>query len=116
MERFPYDPKDPAAEGSAVAIQWPKDLPIRAQMVIEYFQNAMYLFRYKGKYVLTDESGCLTNYSEGEGPRAVLDSMTEVADWLTDTADMFDKLEEEGQLVPYWDARKAAWNEENTEW
>ena len=89
------DMNDPVAALSAECIAWPDSFSEKAKETLRYFDafsefSTAFLFRYKGKLVITDESLYLTNHGTGEpgsplgGPRAEFDTMAQVEAWLVD--------------------------------
>ena len=90
MDRlYPIDKWDQlSAELFAAHIEWPQSFSEKAKETLRYFDDTAFLFRYKHKLVITDESLYLTNYGNGTaaapfgGPRAVLDTLQEVEEWL----------------------------------
>ena len=92
---FPIDMNDPVSVYTAEHIEWPATFSKNANESLRYFDafsefSTAYLFRYKGKLVITDESLYLTNHGTGEpgsplgGPRAEFDTMAQVEAWLED--------------------------------
>ena len=85
---YPIDKNDPFSASSAVFIEWPESFSAKANETIRYFDDSAFLFRYKGQLIITDESLWLTDFGDGSigspigGPRAVLDTMDQVEDWL----------------------------------
>ena len=101
MERlYPIDKNDQlSAELFAAHIEWPQDFSEKAKETLRYFDDTAFLFRYKHRLVITDESLWLTTWGDGTpahpfgGPRAVLDTMQEVEAWLEQ---VHDELAEDG--------------------
>ena len=60
----------------------------KAKACWQYFSGAAYLFEYKGRLVMTDESLELTEYGDGSheapfgAPRGEFDTWEEVEEWL----------------------------------
>ena len=91
----PIDMNDPFSSQFAEYIPWPDSFSEKAKETLRYFDafsrySTAILFRYKGKLIITDESLWLTDYGTGEpgspigGPRAELDTMDQVEEWLED--------------------------------
>lgn len=114
---FPNDAENSNDSEAAEEVAWPEGMSQRAMMVLEYFEGTMYLFRYKGKYVITDESGALEESGDGstgkpiEGPRAIFDSTEEIEPWLESIADEYDRIQEKGEEVPGWNETKEWYSE-----
>lgn len=82
---------------TAVEIPWPKGLSEKARKTLAYFDVgderwcAAYLFFYRGKYIITDESGWLTDFGTGKMddpigfPRNEFDRISEIEPWLETT-------------------------------
>ena len=91
------DRNDPEAAVTAVELHFPPTFCKRAWKVINYFDGTMYLYAYKGKFVVTDESLELTEFGDGSHeapfgfPRWVGDSLDELEEWLLLIADEYDK-------------------------
>ena len=79
---------DPEAAKTAVELQFLETFSPKALACVRDFEGSMYLYRYKGKFVLTDESLYLTDHGDGSheapygGPRYICDTMEEVESWL----------------------------------
>ena len=113
------DRNDPRAEQTAIEIRFPDTFCERAWKVIRYFEGAMFLYVYKGKFVVTDESLYLTDHGDGSyeaplgGPRWTGDSLEELETWLLTIADEYDQ---DGD-IPGWEVEKpptpekSAWQE-----
>ena len=101
----PIDRNDPECASTAVELEFPETFSHKAWLVIRYMEAAMYLYLYKGEYILTDESLYLTDHGDGSheaplgGPRYVAESLEEVEQWLEELADCYD---EEGD-IPGWE-------------
>jgi len=93
----PTDRNDPVGAATAVEIRFPETFSARAWKVINYFDDTIQLYIYKGKFVATDESLELTEYGDGSavapygGPRWTGDSLEELEKWLESVADDYDK-------------------------
>lgn len=93
----PTDRNDPVGAATAVEIRFPETFSDRAWKVINYFDDTIQLYIYKGKFVATDESLELTEYGDGSavapygGPRWTGDSLEELEKWLESVADDYDK-------------------------
>ncbi len=78
------DRNDPLGAATAVELKFPRTFSKKAWRVIHYFEGAMYLYSYKGKFVATDESLELTEYGDGSheapygAPRFVCDTLNEL--------------------------------------
>lgn len=100
------DRNDPVAEATAIEIRFPATFSDKAWRVIRYFEGAMFLYAYKGKFVATDEGLDLTEYGDGSheapygAPRWAGDSLEELERWLEQLADEYDTSEEE---IPGWE-------------
>ena len=94
----PTDRNDPVGAATAVEIRFPETFSDRAWKVINYFDDTISLYIYKGKFVATDESLELTEYGDGSavapygGPRWTGDSLEELENWLEAVADDYDKF------------------------
>lgn len=103
------DRNDPEADVTAVELQFPKTFSARAWRVIHYMEGAMYLYSYKGKFVVTDESLELTESGNGTyeapygGPRWVGKSLEELEWWLESIADDYESMGD----VPGWEVPNA---------
>jgi hypothetical protein len=88
---FPVDRKnlDGQFGASAVEVEWP-ELSFRARQGLAYLEDSAFLFRYRGQFVITDESGDLTECGTGAMgdpagcPRLVTDSVPEIQKFLED--------------------------------
>ena len=93
-EFYPIDKWDQlSAEMEAEHIAWPETLSDKAKETLRYFDadteySTIFLFRYKERLVITDESQWLTTWGNGTAaapfgcPRAELKTMQEVEAWL----------------------------------
>lgn len=93
------DRNDPQAAASAIEIRFPATFSFKAWRVIRYFGEAMFLYLYKDKLVVTDEGLELTDYGDGTaeapygGPRWVGENLNELELWLESIADEYDASE-----------------------
>ena len=99
------DRNDPQAQATAIELQFPETFSKKAWRTIRYFEGAMYLYAYKGKFVATDESLDLTEYGDGSherpygAPRFVCDTLNELEQILEELADLYDDSGD----IPGWD-------------
>lgn len=104
----PFDGNDPDAASTAVELQIPETFSNRAKRVIRYFDATAFLYQYKGRFVLTDESLYLTSFGDGSPaapigfPRWTGDSLEELESWLEDLADEFDQ---DGEIYGWEDTK-----------
>ena len=97
----PIDMNDP--EGAATAIEYslPEGFSDKAKECWEYFSGAAFLFEYKDRLVMTDESLYLTEHGDGShaapfgAPRATFEAWDEVEEWLET---VYDELVEDGMI------------------
>lgn len=72
----------------AILVGWPDNFSEKAKTVIRYLDDTAFLFLYKGKYVVTDESLWLMEDGDGSSmrpygsPRFESDTIKEVEGWL----------------------------------
>jgi len=84
----PFDRTDPESAETAVALAFPHELSDNAWRVLNYLDDTAWLFAYKGKLVVTDESLELTNAGDGSAenpigcPRWTGSSFEELEAWL----------------------------------
>lgn len=103
-EIVPIDMNDPESAKTAKLLEFPDTFCARAYDVIRYFEGSMYLFRYKGRYVVTDEALYLTEHGNGTheapygGPRWVGDDLDELESWLEGIAADYDDAGD----IPGW--------------
>ena len=101
------DLNDPDAAITAVELRFPDTFSARARRVIRYMEGAMFLYSYKGKFVVTDESLCLSIYGNGTreapfaGPRWVGGSLERLEQWLESIADDYDEAGD----IPGWEIK-----------
>lgn len=101
------DMNDQEAAVTAVELQFPDTFSPRAWRVIRYMEGVIYLYSYKGKFVATDESLCLTVYGNGTleapyaFPRWIGNSLEELEQWLESVADEYDRARD----IPGWVAQ-----------
>lgn len=70
---------------TAVPVDWPVGLSRKATQALLYLDGAVFLFLYRGEYIITDESGWLTESDKDNicgGPRAEFTSLDKVGPWL----------------------------------
>ena len=97
----PIDMNDRASEGTAIEYALPTGFSDKAKACWDYFEGAAFLFSYKGKLVITDESLYLTEHGDGSheapfgAPRGEFDTWEEVEAWLEA---VYDDLEADGCL------------------
>ena len=96
---MPIDKNDPDAVSTAMFLGYPDTLSEKALKAVAYFEDSAFLFQYKGRLVLTDEGGYLTDAGSGTMddpigfPRWVGDTFEELNEWLEIVAD---EIVEEG--------------------
>ena len=101
MDTDPEDRNDPEAAKSAIEYTIPEGFSDKAHAVWNYLEGAAFIFEYKGKLVVTDESLDLTVFGDGSreaplgGPRFVCDSWEELEAWLDL---VYDELRDNGLL------------------
>ena len=97
----PIDMNDRESESTAVELTLPTTFSDKAQECWDYFDGAAFLYEYKGRLVMTDESLYLTEHGDGSheapfgAPRAVFDAWEEVEAWLET---VYDELKEEDMI------------------
>ena len=99
LER-PVDRNDPEAADTAVEITLPATFSDNAKAVWDYLEGAAYLYVYKGRLVVTDESLELT--AAGDGSRA---NPYGCPRWTVNT---FEELEQELEKT-YEDLKDEGW-------
>lgn len=114
--QFPIDRNHPEDSKQAVEVPWPTGLSKRGEKVLRYFDGAAFLFKYKGEYIITDESGDLTEAGDGVnepwgGPRFSSRNYKDVKTWIEEIGQEFDDAEAAGEEIPGWDETP-----EETEW
>ena len=93
----PVDRNDHASEGTAIEYSLPFYFSKKAWQAWDYLDDTAYIFAYKGRLVVTDESLELTDAGDGTrenpigGPRFVADSWEEIETWLEAVADDMDE-------------------------
>lgn len=98
------DMNDPEAAITAIEIRFPETFSRKAWKVIRYFSGAMFLYAYKGKFIVTDESLYLTEHGDGSYeapygfPRWTGNSLEALETWLETIADDYN---EDGD-IPGW--------------
>lgn len=91
---------------TAVPVEWPDNLTRSQEMARAYWEDDAAVFKYMGRYVITDDSGALTEWGDGSedkpfgAPLAVLDTEEDVRDWLDDT---YREAREDGIILPFPD-------------
>ncbi len=88
-EEMPNDPLDPEAAKTAVPMDTAAWFSDEAKSVLAYLDGSAFLYQYKGRLVLTDESLQLTetdgsNGTPVGGPRWTGDSLRDLNKWLED--------------------------------
>ena len=84
----PVDRNDPMSAQTAQALCFPHELSDNAWRMLNYLDDTAWLFAYKGKLVVTDESLDLTVAGDGTcenpfgSPRWVGDNFEEMEAWL----------------------------------
>lgn len=106
MEKLiPVDRNDWLGALTAIEVPFPDSFSKRAWKVLDYLDGTAFLFFYKGKYVLTDESLYLTEHGDGTAdapygaPRWTGDTLKALERWLEELADFYD---EDGS-IPGWE-------------
>lgn len=101
IDLHPVDRSDPDSEDSAIEYSLPARFSNKAQACWKYFSGAAYIFEYKGRLIMTDESLYLTEHGDGSydapfgAPRGEFDTWEEVEEWLEA---VYDDLEEDGAI------------------
>lgn len=105
-EQFPIDRTNLDGKMGATAepIDWDDlELSDKAQLGLRYLEGAAFLFKYEGKYVVTDEGGDLKECGDGSRenpygfPQGEFDSLDEINPWLEEVVDEnMDLIEEMG--------------------
>lgn len=92
------DMNDPKSAETAIEYSLPIQFSEKAKACWDYFSGSAYLFEYKDKLVITDESLYLTAYGDGSleapfgFPRGEFDTWEEVEAWLEE---VYDELKED---------------------
>lgn len=86
------DRNDPEHEREAVELSLPAGFSEKAHACWDYFEGAAFLFEYKDRLVMTDESLYLTDHGDGYNeplgyPRGVFETWDEVETWLEEVYD-----------------------------
>ena len=95
------DRNDPEAAHTAVELSVPTTFGWKAKALMRYLEDTAFIFAYKGRLVLTDESCELTEAGNGSreaprgGPRADFGSWAEMERWLED---QYDGLQADGLM------------------
>ena len=104
------DRNDPEGAKTAIQLEWPESFSNRAKLVIRYLDDTAFLYSYKGRLVITDESCELTEFGsfDKEGPVGFLrwegTSLDALEAWLEDVADEYDA---DGDIAG-WEEEKLA--------
>ena len=102
----PVDMNDILGAFTAIEAKYPETFSERARKVLDYLDDTAFLFFYKGKWILTDESLYLTQHGDGTAdapfgaPRWTGDTLEELEQWLESVADDYDN---DGN-VPGWES------------
>lgn len=89
----PVDMNDRESEGTAVELALPDSFSNKAKECWDYFDGTAFIFEYKGRLIVTDESLYLTEHGDGSHeapfgfPRWVTDSWEELEKILEETYD-----------------------------
>lgn len=100
------DRRDPAAAATAIELRFPHTFSARAWKVIRHFEGAMFLYAYKGSFVVTDESLELTECGDGTmespygAPRWTGGTLDDLEQWLLKIADEYDA---DADMIPGWE-------------
>lgn len=98
----PVDMNDRDSERSAIELSLPEGFSEKAWACWNYFDGTAFLYEYKGRLVMTDESLYLTEHGDGSrqapwgAPRGIFDSWEEVEAWLEA---VYDDLEDDYEIV-----------------
>ena len=97
----PIDRNDPEGAAAAIELTLPTGFSEKAQACWDYFDGTAFLYEYKGRLVVTDESLYLTAHGDGTAeaplgfPRWECDSWEELERILEQT---YDELREDGMI------------------
>ena len=97
QRNHPIDRNDYVGAMTAIELHFPDTFSKKAWKVIRYLGDAVFLFAYKCKFVVTDESLYLTEHGDGSranpygSPRFVGETLDQVEDWLEAMADDYDE-------------------------
>ena len=97
----PIDRNDPESAGTAIEYGLPDGFSGKAKACWNYFSGAAYLFEYKGRLVMTDESLYLTEHGDGSyaapfgAPRGEFETWEEVETFLEQ---VYDELLEDDMI------------------
>ena len=89
----PIDMNDPECASKAIGLTLPEGFSEKAKACWEYFDDTAFLFLYKDRLVVTDESLWLSEYGDGTpeapmgGPRFECDTWEELEQALEGTYD-----------------------------
>ena len=100
----PMDMNDHENESSAVELALPDGFSDKVKACWEYFRGSAFIFEYKNRLVVTDESLYLTEHGDGKttpygAPRWECDSWDELEQILEETCD---ELMEDGMIEEAW--------------
>ena len=113
-----FDRNDPTAVVTAIELNFPSTFSKKAWRVIDYYAGVMYLFAYKGKFIVTDDMYALTpNDGEADGfpecgPLWTGSSLDELERWLEQMADASDASTHE---IPEWEEEAAICDDDEDE-
>ena len=85
---YPVDKNDPENSMTAVYFSVPADFSAKAKAAMDYFDGTAFIFEYKDRLVVTDESLYLTDHGDGTHdnpfgfPRWEGDSWEDLEGWL----------------------------------
>ena len=111
---YPVDKNDPENALTAIYYSVPTGFSAKAKAVMDYLDDTAWIFEYKGKLIMTDESLYLTEHGDGSReaphgfPRDVFDSWEDMEEWLELT---YQDGIDEGYIEPVKD-----WPEGTTRW
>lgn len=107
-EPFPIDRTnlDGRMGATAEAIEWEDvELSDKAKLGLRYLEGAAFLFKYEGKYIVTDEGGDLQAYGDGSlekpygCPQGEFDTLDEINTWFEELVDeSMDMIKEMGLI------------------
>ena len=101
MIDIPVDMNDPEGAKTAIPLELPFFFSAKAKAAWAYFDNTAFLFEYKDRLVVTDESMYLTEYGDGTAesplgfPRWVCANMNELEQTLEE---VYEDLKEDGEI------------------
>jgi hypothetical protein len=97
----PYDMNDPEGAKEAIGLTLPEGFSEKAKAAWNYFDDTAFLFLYKDRLVVTDESLWLSEYGDGSleapmgGPRWECDTWEELEQALEGA---YDDLKADGMI------------------